>query len=239
MKNKKKKIVSAGLIIGVVAGITFAITSSEKILENLVKSGTVEVESINLQLKDLNGNVSKEISDWEPGDVDLITWNVKNVGTAAVYTRNKIQIYWNEDVPNDSQYIYLYPANMSKEEIIEDFQKGEDSKYAIDVTSGTITLDSGKKKNGIEYSFFGDSLDGSEMVGKSKETNYNSEDFNKTTDDLSTTEDAIAFNILLSPKTTYLFGGKTITIKVVTEAMQYTDEGKAEWKIVDTQTIGD
>lgn len=239
MKNKKKKIVGAGLIIGVVAGITFAITSPEKILENIVKSGTVEVESINLQLKDSNGNVSKEIGDWEPGDVDLITWNVKNIGTAAVYTRNKLQIYWNEDVPNNSQYIYLYPANMSKQEIMEDFQKEEESQYAIDVTSKTITLDSGEKKNGIEYSFFGDSLDGSEMVGKSKEINYNSEDFNKTTDDLSATEDAIAFNILLSPKTTYLFAGKTITIKVVTEAMQYTDEGKAEWKIVDIQTIGD
>ena len=141
-------------------------------------------------------------------------------------------------MPNNSQYIYLYPANMSKEEIIEDFKKGEDSQYAIDVTSGTITLDSGEEKNGIEYSLLGDSLDGSEMVGKSKEINYNSVDFDKTTDDSSTTEDTIAFNILLSPKTSYLFAGKTITIKVVTEAMQYTDEGKAEWKIVDTQTIG-
>lgn len=238
MKNKKKKIITAGLVIGVIAGVTFAITSSEKILENIVKSGTVEVESINLQLKDSQGNISKQIDDWEPGDVDLVTWNVKNIGTAAVYTRNKIQIYWNEDVPNNSQYIYLYPANMIKEEIIEDFKKGEDSQYAIDVTSGTITLDSGEEKNGIEYSLLGDSLDGSEMVGKSKEINYNSVDFDKTTDDSSTTEDTIAFNILLSPKTSYLFAGKTITIKVVTEAMQYTDEGKAEWKIVDTQTIG-
>lgn len=239
MKNKKKKIITAGLAIGVIAGVTFAITSSEKILENIVKSGTVEVESINLQLKDSQGNISKQIEDWEPGDVDLVTWKVKNIGTAAVYTRNKIQIYWNEDVPNNSQYIYLYPANMSKETIIEDFKKGEKSQYAIEVTSGTITLDSGEKKNGIEYTFLGDSLDGSEMVGKSKEINYNSGDFDKTTDDSSTTEDAIAFNILLSPKTSYLFAGKTITIKVVTEAMQYTDEGKAEWKVVDTQTIGD
>lgn len=126
---------------------------------------------------------------------------------------------------------------MSKQEIIEDYKKGEESKYKLNVTSGEITLDDNTMKKGIEYQFLGDVLDGTKMTGKSKEVNYNSESFVNTTDDKSEVEDEIAFNILLSPNTSYLYEGKTITIKVVTEAMQFTEEGKEEWQIVDTQTI--
>lgn len=234
---KKRKIGVIILVIVIIVGIVLATVSINRLIQNLVKSGTVQVEEINLQLKDLEGNVTKEIADWEPGDVDLVTWKVKNIGTAAVYTRNKLQIYWNEEVLNNNQVIYLYPANMNKQEIIEDFKKGEDSKYKLNVTSGEITLDDNNVKKGIEYQFLGDVLDGTKMTGKSNEVNYNSESFVNTTDDKSQVEDEIAFNILLSPNTSYLYEGKTITIKVVTEAMQFTEEGKEEWQIVDTQTI--
>lgn len=234
---KKKKIGVIVLVIVIVVGIVLATVSINRLIQNIVKSGTVQVEEINLQLKDLEGNVTKEIADWEPGDVDLVTWKVKNIGTAAVYTRNKLQIYWNEEISSDNQVIYLYPANMSKQEIIEDFKQGENSKYKLDVTSEEITLEDSTVKKGIEYQFLGDVLDGTKMTGKSKEVNYNSESFVNTTDDKSETEDEIAFNILLSPNTSYLYEGKTLTIKVVTEAMQFTEEGKEEWKIVDTQTI--
>lgn len=234
---KKKKIGVIVLAIVIVVGIVLATVSINRLIQNIVKSGTVQVEEINLQLKDLEGNVTKEIADWEPGDVDLVTWKVKSIGTAAVYTRNKLQIYWNEEISSNNQVIYLYPANMSKPEIIEDFKKGENSKYKLDVTSGEITLEDSTVKKGIEYQFLGDVLDGTKMTGKSKEVNYNSESFVNTTDDKSETEDEIAFNILLSPNTSYLYEGKTLTIKVVTEAMQFTEEGKEEWKIVDTQTI--
>lgn len=238
MENKKKIGITI-LIIVIIAAVALATVSIDKLLENIVQSGTVKVEKINLQLKDLEGNTSKEIADWEPGDVSLITWNVKNSGTAAVYTRNKLQIYWNEDITNSSEVIYLYPANMSKQEILEDFNKGEESQYAIDVTRGEIILDEKNTKIGIEYNFLGDVLDGTKMQGNSKEVNYNSQDYETTTDDTNNTEDAIAFNLLFSPKTSYLFEGKSVTIKVLTEAMQYTEAGKAEWQIVDSQTIGD
>ncbi len=234
---KKKKIGVIVLVIVIIVGIVLATVSINRLIQNLVKSGTVQVEEINLQLKDLEGNSTKEIADWEPGDVDLVTWKVKNIGTSAVYTRNKLQIYWNEEVLSNNQVIYLYPANMSKQEIIEDYKKGEESKYKLNVTSGEITLDDNTMKKGIEYQFLGDVLDGTKMTGKSKEVNYNSESFVNTTDDKSEVEDEIAFNILLSPNTSYLYEGKTITIKVVTEAMQFTEEGKEEWQIVDTQTI--
>ena len=234
---KKKKIGVIVLVIVIIVGIVLATVSINRLIQNLVKSGTVQVEEINLQLKDLEGNSTKEIADWEPGDVDLVTWKVKNIGTSAVYTRNKLQIYWNEEVLSNNQVIYLYPANMSKQEIIEDYKKGEESKYKLNVTLGEITLDDNTMKKGIEYQFLGDVLDGTKMTGKSKEVNYNSESFVNTTDDKSEVEDEIAFNILLSPNTSYLYEGKTITIKVVTEAMQFTEEGKEEWQIVDTQTI--
>lgn len=234
---KKKKIGVIILVIVIIVGIVLATVSINRLIQNFVKSGTVQVEEINLQLKDSEGNITKEIADWEPGDVDLVTWKVKNIGTSAVYTRNKLQIYWNEEVLSNNQVIYLYPANMSKQEIIEDFKKGKDSKYKLNVTSGEITLDDNNVKKGIEYQFLGDVLDGTKMTGKSKEVNYNSESFVNTTDDKSEVEDEIAFNILLSPNTSYLYEGKTLTIKVVTEAMQFTEEGKEEWQIVDTQTI--
>ncbi len=234
---KKKKIGVIVFVSVIIVGIVFATVSINTIIQNMVKSGTVQVEEINLQLKDMQGNITKEIQDWEPGDVDLVTWNVKNIGTSAVYTRNKLQIYWNEEIASNNQVIYLYPANMSRQEIIEDFKKGEDSNYKLNITSGEINIDDNTIKKGIEYQFLGDVLDGTKMTGNSKEVNYNSESFENTTDDNSEVEDKIAFNILLSPNTSYLYEGKTLTIKVITEAMQFTKEGKEEWQIVDTQTI--
>lgn len=226
------------MIIVITVGIVLAMVSTNKLIQNLVKSGTVKVEEINLQLKDLEGNTTKEIADWEPGDVDLVTWKVKNIGTAAVYTRNKLQIYWNEEVSSNNQVIYLYPANMSKQEIIEDIKKGEESEHKINANFGEIQVDDNNtSKKGIEYQFLGDVLDGTKMTGKAKEVNYNSESFENKTDDNSNVEDEIAFNMVLSPNTSYLYEGKTITIRVVTEAMQFTQEGKEEWQIIDTQTI--
>ena len=240
MKEKKKIIIFiiCLILILILVGVVFATINTNKIIENIVKSGTVQVESINIELKDSKGNVGKEIADWEPGDVNQITWNVKNIGTSAVYTRNKLQIYWNEDVFSDEQYIYLYPANMTREQIIEDFNRGENSTYAIKVTNGKINVAENISKQGIEYDFLGDVLDGSKMTDKSKEVNYNVQSLLKTTDDDNAKEDVVSFKIMFSPKTSYLYEGKTVTVKVITEAMQFTEDGKAEWQIVDTQTIG-
>lgn len=239
MDERKKKKIKIGLITALtIAGLSIAAVTANNTIQKKVTSGTVEVESINLQLQDKSGNFVKELPNWDPGDVNMIKWNVKNVGTAAIYTRNRLRIYWNEDIEDSKQVIFLYPANMSKSEIIEDYKKGESSKYAIKANIGDITLEDKTIKKGIEYSFLGDALDGSEMVVNGTEINYNSPDFEAKTDETSPTEDNVAFNILLSPDTTFLYGGKTLTIEVVTEAMQHTDDGKAEWKIVDRQALG-
>ena len=234
-KKKKTKAVVTSLII--IAGIAIAVTIGG-VIQFWVKAGTVKVDKINLQISDSDGNAGKEVVDWDPGDIKRVSWKVKNIGTAAVYTRNRIVIYWNEEINTDTQMLYLYPANMSQQEIMTDYKKGEDAEHAIEVNVGDIEVEPGVTKNGLEYIFYGDVLDGSKMTGKSKEVDYNIESNVKETDDTSTTEDDIAFNIFFSNKASYLYEGKTVTVKVITEAMQCTEDGKAEWHIVDSQSIG-
>lgn len=235
-KSKKIKILVGTVL--VIAGVSVAAVTANKVIENTVKSGTVSVESINLQLTDESGNSTKNLSSWDPGDVQTVSWKVKNSGTAAVYTRNKLRVYWNEETPDNEKVLYLYPANVSKSEILKDIAKGENAEYAIKAEYGQITLDDGTEKKGYEYELFGDILDGSEMTGKSEEVNYNIQAFDKTTDDTNAVEDDVAFNLLLSPKTSFLYGKNTLTIEVVTEAMQCTEDGKEEWNIVSIQTLG-
>ena len=235
-KSKKVKIIVGTVL--VIAGVSIAAVTANKVIENTVKSGTVSVESINLQLTDETGNSTKNLTSWDPGDVETISWKVKNNGTAAVYTRNRLRVYWNEETPDNEKVLYLYPANVGKSEILNDIEKGENAEYAIKAEYGKITLDDGTVKNGYEYELFGDILDGSEMTGKSEEVNYNIQAFNSMTDDSNATEDDVAFNLVLSPKTSYLYGKNTLTIEVVTEAMQCTEDGKEAWNIVNIQTLG-
>lgn len=240
--DKQKKSKKIKVIVGtalVIAGVSVAVVTANKVVQNTVKSGTVTVESINLQLIDEKGNSTKELSSWDPGDVETISWKVKNTGTAAVYTRNRLRVYWNEELPDNEQVLYLYPANVSKTEILKDIVKGDAAQYAVDAEYGDITLDNGEVKKGYEIEVLGDILDGSEMTGKSKEVNYNIDAFDKTTDDTNTTEDDIAYKLVLSPKTSYLYSDKTLKVEVVTEAMQCTPDGKEAWNIVDVQTLGD
>ena len=235
-KSKKIKLI-VGLLI-VIAGVSIAVITANRSLENVVTSGTVSVESINLQLIDEKGNSTKNLTSWDPGNLEKITWTVKNTGTAAVYTRNKLRIYWNKNVPDEEQVLYLYPANISKQDILADIAKGDNAEYAIKANYGTITLDDGSTKKGFEYEILGDVLDGSEMTGLSEEVNYNSKSFEPTTDDTSAVEDSVAYNLLLSPDTSYLYGKHSLTIEVITEAMQCTEDGKEEWHIVGTQSLG-
>ncbi len=232
--KKVKKISISTLILILFIGIVGASVISYTVIQNKVKTGTVEVDDINLQLIDSAGEKTKEIADWDPGDIKGVTWKVKNIGTAAVYTRNKLKIYWNEEVPNEDQVIYLYPANLTKEEILEDFKSEDGPKKAINVNYEKIA---DVDKYGLVYEISGDILDGTKSTGKSQEVNYNSGSTGNVTDDNNVSEDDICFNILLSPKTSYLFEEKTLTVEVITEAMQYEHNENSEWTIVDTEII--
>lgn len=228
MKNKNKKIIVGTIICVSIVLVVLATVTFDRIIRNTVKTGTVSVDKINLLIENESGESSKEMTSFGPGDIETLKWTVKNTGTAGIYTRNILRIYWNEEVPSTAQYIYLYPANMTKEEILADFRKGDDSEHQIKLEQKEITVDD-EKRLGIEYEILGDVLDGSEMTGVSKEVNYNSKYFVTSTDDNDETLDEIAFKILLSPKTSYLYEGKSLAVKVDTEAMQYTDE---RWRIM-------
>ena len=73
-KSKKIKILVGTVL--VIAGVSVAAVTANKVIENTVKSGTVSVESINLQLTDESGNSTKNLSSWDPGDVQTVSWKI-------------------------------------------------------------------------------------------------------------------------------------------------------------------
>ena len=244
MSNKKKITIIATVVVisFIIIGIVYAFFSDFVEIPNKLTIGTVRIKDLNLRLTKSNGQIATLI---EPADIDTLSWTTENDGTAGVLTRHTLEIYWQEDVGEDANnLLYMYPANMSKEAILADFEKvyaGQESQYLIK-TEKVSKLFGDKTKYGIKYQFVGDALNGSDNKEVSNEVNYNSTvesiiDSSITTDDDSKTKDEIAFRILLSPKTSYLFQGKSLSIKVTTEAMQYTDEGSENWTVVDTQEI--
>lgn len=245
MMSKKKKITiitTVVVLFFVIIGTVYALMSDYIKIENPFTIGSVRINDINLKLTKSNG---KETTVLEPADIDTISWTTENIGTAGVLTRHTLEIYWDEDVGEEgSSLLYMYPANISKEAILADFTRvyaGEESQYLLKTEAVSKTIGN-KTKYGIKYQFVGDALNGTDGVEVSNEVNYNSDaeaviDSNITTDDTNKTKDEIAFRLLLSPKTSYLFQGKTVSVKVTTEAMQYTEDGSQNWTVVDTQTL--
>lgn len=242
MENKKKKIIIISTIVitsFIIIGIVYALVSGKLNLFGKTTTGSVEIETLNLSLKKTNGS---EVNVLEPADINILSWTTKNIGTSGILTRHTLEIYWNDETDaNANNLLYLYPANMSKEAILADYEKGEESKYLIKTEKVSKTVN-GQVRYGIKYQFLGDTLDGTDMTGVSKEKNYNLNNSevtieNAKTDDNESASDSIAYKILLSPKTSYLYQGKNVSVKVTTEAMQYTEAGSENWKVVDTQEI--
>ena len=245
MMSKKKKIAIIATVVilsFVIIGTVYALMSDRIKLENPFTISSVKINDLNLQLTKSNGQQATVL---EPADIDTVSWTTDNIGTSGVLTRHTLEIYWDEDVgPDGSTLLYLFPANLSKEAILADFAKayaGQNTQYLLETTPVSKTVGA-ETKYGIKYQFVGDALNGSDNVEVSNEVNYNSDvtaaiDSTITTDDESKTQDNIAFRLLLSPKTSYLFQGKSVSVTVTTEAMQYTENGSQNWTVVDTQTI--
>lgn len=239
MKNKKIKMIIILVIVGILLFTLFAyalITEKFSINQN-VSTATVKIENKLLIEDKLNKTMGETIPAWQPGDASLLKLETTNIGTSAIYTKHTLQIYWNDEMTDSvNKYLYVYPANMSNSEILEDIAS-QDPKYAVkSEKDGLIETDKGNRI-GFQYAFLGDVLDGTSIKGHSKEKNYNSEHFPKTTDEEIADKDIIAFKIVLDPNISYLYQNKKISLKLLTEAMQYTQEGKEEWQIVDTQEI--
>lgn len=252
MMSKKKKIgiISAIVVASfIIMGIVYALFSDRIQIENKLKIGTLKIDDLNLTLKKENGDTEDAL---EPADLDTISWTTENIGTSGALTRHILEIYWKDaSNTNLSDVLYLYPANISREAALADFenmQEGNASTYLLDTETFTKDV-TGGTTNGIKYKFVGDRLKGSD--GKSvikngeeasvAEINYNSTntsiiDGNISTDDASETKDDISFRMLVSPKMSYLLQGKKIEIKVTTEAMQFTEDGSENWTVVDSIT---
>ena len=242
MSKKKKIIIISSIVIAAFAimGIVYALLSDSLELTNKITVGSVKIDTYNLKIKDSEG---EEVELMSPADIDTLSWTTENKGTAGVLTRHTLEIYWDDDVQ-----LYLYPANMSDSAILADFERvysGQESEYLLNTE--TITKEvNGVTKNGIKYNFVGDNLNGSDNNDTDKnissEVNYNmteatviDEEIN--TDDSNKVLDTVAFKVLLSPKTSYLNQGKNISVKVLTEAMQYTEDGQGEWVVADVAEL--
>ena len=240
-KTKKRIIIITSLVVlaFLIMSIVYAFTTEKLDFTGNVKTGSVQIETLNLSFKKANGT---DVKTLEPADVSTISWTTKNIGTSGILTRHTLEIYWNDDVDEKANnLLYLYPANMTNEAILKDYANAEQSEYLLKTERISKEID-GKIRHGFKYTFIGDTLDGTDMSGVSKEINYNilKTDIvtsNTKTDDNEKHQDSIAFKLLLSPKTSYLYQGKAVALKVVTEAMQYTEDGSAEWKVVDTKEI--
>ena len=235
MVNKKKKITLIILIIiasFVVIGLIYALVSGSLNIFGQTTTGSVQIKTINLSCTNEKGVNTNRL---EPAVVNDLHWLTENVGTSGVLTRHTLEIYWNDETDeNANELIYLYPANMTKEQILSDL-KG-DAKYAIKAEK-VSKQEGNKTKYGIKYQFIGDTLDGTDMKNISNEVNYNISEFKSTSDDDNTMSDFISYKIILSPKTSYLYQDKAVSIKVVTEAMQYTQNGSGEWTVVGENEI--
>lgn len=261
MSKKKKIAIISTMVIAafIVIGIVYALLSDRQTLYNTTVIGSLNIENTAISVKKPN---NEDALIWEPADVNTVSWTTENTGTIAALTRHTLEIYWKDDTDaSASDLLYLYPANVTKEAILEDFKNEKALPLETEKVSKEVN---GKTKYGIRYQFIGDILDATDMVVEIpaekqddiiKEVNYNKQvdsnndsnnnsnneatnsiiDEDINTDDANTLLDSIAFKLLVSPQTSYLFQGRELSIKVTTEAMQYTEDGSETWTVVSTQ----
>ena len=143
----------------IIMGVVYALFSDRIELTNKLKIGSVKIDDLNLTLKKENGDLEDVI---EPADLDTISWTTKNLGTSGVLTRHVLEIYWQEATDIDSsELMFLYPANISRQAVIADFNKiknGGTSDYGLNTEPISKTVAAGQD----EY----DSYDAWIVVGK-------------------------------------------------------------------------
>ena len=252
MKVKSKFSVSA---LSVILAIAILVTGVSALFTALAQdstqgtAGTVRIDNINLRVQDVpveasgTGMMGKGISNWNPGDINLVEWDVINLGNKSVCTRNTMFFYWDEDPDlRELGMLYIYPANMSDEDIFADMYSDNPSKFiGIGDDLKKIQNPEDETRYGYIWTFFGDILDGVGLgaeTGDAREVNYNSTDYPGTTDDDSATMDHVAFKIALSPHATCDFMGKRWIMEVVTEAMQARNTSDSDWVVAATDVIG-
>lgn len=240
-KNKAKIITSISLAITAVSLMAtgaLAFFSDATVFETQSgKVGTVSISDINLLVADNTGNSSESFKTWNPGDINTITWRVENTGTKSIATRNKLYLYWEDEMNNYSEandIVYLYPQNVLNSDI-EAEMLAKDPKSKIDIGAPKEITINGKKYTGWEYIVSGDILDG---VGADAETGDAFEtDYKSNLNDMSSTYDSIAYKLALSNYANVHTMGKNFKVVVVTEAMQARNTADSEWETVSVKEI--
>lgn len=176
------------------------------------------------------------LSNWNPGDISTIKWEVENIQNKSIDTRNTIYLYW-EGADITRNPVYLYTDQTTNISIFNDIKNGNPSANIALGQVKTFTIN-GQQYQGYTFTIGGDTLDG---VGNSAETGDSKEvDYASTMDDSSTTKDTLAFKLALSPTCSYESMKKNFKVVVVTEAKQYRntqDGANGGWSVVGTAEV--
>lgn len=242
-RNYKRVAIFSAIVVMVFVSLTISYALFTDVINknNKLTMGKLKIENRDLKVENkLTQTMQSEITVWSPGDANIITWNTVNVGTSAAKTRHTIQVYWKDSNIDDfaKELIYLYPNNMTNEEILQDFAAQKANAISVD-KQATIQINNEIKK-GFSYTFYGDTLNGSDNKNVATEVDYNNKNFGTTeftTVESEVTLDKIAFRILLSPSASYLYQGNQLSVHIITEALQYTEDGTREWQIESIQDI--
>ena len=195
------------------------------------QAGTVQINGPNIQFLPSDSNVGEpvisgnKITVWDPGDINIIQWQVDNLGNKSVDLRYQINLYWNEGpgmLPTDNEptdsplweekpYVYLYPATLTDEEIRADMESATPSKYiAIGNSDVEYHNSDGATRYGYSFMLNGVTLDG---VGENAETG-----------DATIpggTSDLVQYKIALSLNTPAGYMGRTLQFDLQVEAQQH------------------
>ncbi len=249
LKIKRKLLILPLIILFAVSAISaYAVFSDKELNLTVGKVGTVKVAQENLQIQTQDGtqNYGQALSNWNPGDVNRIRWDVINQGNKSIDTRNTVYLYW--DVQDDiREYgtrggtsaipgtMYLYPAFHANG------SEYTDAQIAADILAGapnalvqddmTEISAEGGTRYGYRYTFTGDTLAG---VGSGAETQAHdsSEPGGAQPDDDSRTQDHLELKIAFDPRVSVNLMGVPFQIDVVTEAKQHRNTNDDDWAVI-------
>lgn len=219
MDKKKNKFliisITVSVLLIVFTIVVLAMLTSKDKVTNRFKVASLDIEIVDLALKD---DKSTNINTMQPGQVGEISWTSENVGSTTALTRHTMSIYLDiEQDLIDGNILYLYPADLSDDEILADYEG--DKENVLETTEITKEVE-GRTIYGLQYKFPGDTLKGTD-----------------SSDVTDQTSEFINFKLLLIPELSYLCQDKDITIDVVTEAVQYGEDANANWQAVDNENI--
>ena len=245
--KKRYSIIMILISIFMMTGTTIAYFSDTVKTDIVAKSGTVSLKEIVLLMEqDPNGNdldydtnmLETGVLNWNPGDVNTIEWTVENKGNKSAYTRNTLEIAWNTQSDlEETNVVYLYPANMSDADIRTDINDNNAS-LAINVgedNKNIIVNDTEDIIKGYQFTFLGDVLDGigtASETGNAREENLSAPLYQEN--DGSNIRDNIRFKLAFAWSASDDYQDMPLYVKVNSEAIQFRNNPTPDLNFTDT-----